>query len=420
MTQQPVEDTGTVPGEVPALEDFDPYNDAFRADPYPHYERIRALGGPAYWDYLDSYVVSGHADATALLADPRMRLEPPDPVAELMATVVPESLRSMSRTLLFTDPPDHTRLRGLTRRPFASPRLGGVLADARSLADTILADGLRRGRLEVVDELAFPVSLQAIGDLLGVPRADLPKLRAWGQAMSPAADIPAAPSSIDSAVAAYEAFDDYFAHLARVRAENPGDDLFSSLVRAHLDGALSRSELHANAALVFISGHETLVAFTASAVLSFLRNPAQLALLREHPELAAAATEEVMRYESPLQLATAGGGRWTGEELEIGGRTLPAGVRVLTFIGAANRDPAVYEDPDRFDITRAGARHLALGHGLHYCLGAALAKQQGTLLLDALARWPARLASEAVEAPEWLPLFMQRRLARLPVTVTAA
>ncbi|MER5215285.1 cytochrome P450 [Streptomyces sp. NPDC002838] len=418
MTYQPTEDT--VSGEVPPLEDFDPYNDAFRADPYPEYERIRALGGPVHWDYLDSYVVSSHADATAVLADSRMRLQPPDPVAELLATVVPDSLRSMSRTLLFTDPPDHTRLRSLTRRPFASPRLGRVLADARQLADGILADALRRGHLEVVDELAFPVSLQAIGDLLGIPRADLPKLRDWGQAMSPAADIPAAPASIDSAVEAYEAFDDYFSHLARVRGENPGEDLFSSLVEAHRQGSMSRSELHANAALVFISGHETLVAFTASAFLSFLRNPAQLALLREHPDLAAAATEEVLRYESPLQLATAGGGRWTAEEVEISGRTLPAGVRVLTFIGAANRDPAVYESPDRFDITRPGARHLALGHGLHYCLGAALAKQQGILLLESLARWPVRLASDAVDAPEWLPLFMQRRLARLPVTVIPA
>ncbi|MEU6591234.1 cytochrome P450 [Streptomyces sp. NPDC046881] len=418
MTYQPTEDT--VPAEVPPLEDFDPYNDAFRADPYPHYDRIRALGGPVYWDYLDSYVVSTHADATAVLADPRMRLAPPDPVADLLASVVPESLRSMSRTLLFTDPPDHTRLRDLTRRPFASPRLGGVLADARSLADGILADARHRGFLEVVDELAFPVSLQAIGDLLGIPREDLPRLRDWGQAMSPAADIPAAPASIDSAVAAYEAFDDYFAHLARVRAENPGEDLFSSLVRAQQQGALSRSELHANAALVFISGHETLVAFTASAFLSFLRNPAQLDLLRAHPDLAAAATEEVLRHESPLQLATAGGGRWTTERMEIGGRTLPAGVRVLTFIGAANRDPAVYDGPDRFDITRPGARHLALGHGLHYCLGAALAKQQGTLLLEALAHWPVRIASDAVDAPEWLPLFMQRRLARLPVTVRPA
>ncbi|MFB6891035.1 cytochrome P450 [Kitasatospora sp. NPDC056327] len=406
-------------GEVPVLEGFDPYTDAFRDDPYPHYARIRAMGGPVYWDYLDSYVVSGYADATEVLGHPALRLSPPDAVADLLAAMVPESLRSMSGTLLFTDPPDHTRLRNLTRRPFASPRLGTVLAEARRLADELLARALERGRLEVVDDLAFPVSLRAIGDLLGVPRADLDKLRDWGQAMSPAADIPASPGSIESAVAAYEEFDDYFTHLARARRRDPGEDLVSSLVGSQQQGLLSESELTANAALVFISGHETLVAFTASAFLAFLRHPGQLALLRARPELAGPAAEEVMRHESPLQLATAGGGRWTAEEVRVGGRRLPAGVRVLTLIGAANRDPRVFTDPDRFDITREGPRHLALGHGLHYCLGAALAKQQGTLLMRALAAWPAELSAPPQE-PRWLPLFMQRRLARLEVTVTPA
>ncbi|MCX4984963.1 cytochrome P450 [Streptomyces sp. NBC_00572] len=401
----------------PSLKDFDPYTPEFRADPYPEYARIRELGGPVHWDYLDSYVVSGHADASAVLADPRLLLRPPAPVAELLATIVPESLRSMNQTLLFQDPPDHTRLRNLTRRPFASPRLQGVLADAREAADRILGEAVRRGGLEVVDDLAFPVSLQAIGDLLGIPREDLPQLRDWGQAMSPAADIPADPGSIERAVEAFEAFDAYIGRLAERRRADPGDDLFSSLLEAEREGLLSRDELHANVILIFISGHETLVAFTASAVLTFLRHPDQLALLRARPELAATAAEEVMRYESPLQLATAGGGRWTAEDIEVGGRVIPADSRVLTFIGAANRDPAVYPDPDRFDITRSGARHLALGHGLHYCLGAALAKQQGTLMMEALAAWPVALESEAVERPVWLPLFMQRRLAELPVTV---
>ncbi|MEV5974970.1 cytochrome P450 [Streptomyces sp. NPDC051921] len=411
-------DSRTDDRAVPILKDFDPYTDAFRADPYPEYARVRALGGPVYWDYLDAYVVSSHADSAAVLADPRLRLQPPDPVSELLAVMVPESLRSMNTTLLFQDPPDHTRLRNLTRRPFASPRLHRVLAEAREGADRILAEALRRGSLEVVDELAFPVSLQAIGDLLGVPRADLPRLKDWGQAMSPAADIPADPGSIETAVEAFEAFDAYLGDLARRRRDEPGDDLFSSLVEAERDGLISRAELHANAILVFISGHETLVAFTASAVLTLLRHPDQLALLRARPELAATAAEEVMRYESPLQLATAGGGRWTSEDVELSGRVVPAGSRVLTFLGAANRDPAVYPDPDRFDITRSGTPHLALGHGLHYCLGAALAKRQGALMMEALAAWPAEFAPEAADAPRWLPLFMQRRLARLPVTVT--
>lgn len=411
--------TGTTTHREPAvLTDFDPYNATFRNDPYPEYDRIRAIGGPVYWDYLDSYLVTSHADATAVLAEPGLRVQPPADVERMLMSMVPESLHAMQQTVLFRDPPDHTRLRNLTRRAFTGPALGGVLVPARQAARRILTRAAAAGRLEVVDELAFPVSLQVIGDLLGVPREDLPRLRDWGQAMSPAADIPAAPGSLDRALAGFHAFDEYFGQLAERRRREPGDDLFSALVAANEQGVISRDELHANAILVFISGHETLVAFVASAFLCFLREPEQLALLRRRPDLAGNAMEEVLRYESPLQLATAGGGRWSQRELVIGGYLIPAEQRVLTVLGAANRDPAVYQDPHRFDITRSGYRQLALGHGLHFCLGSALAKQQGTMLLEELARWPARFAAADPDGqPSWLPLFMQRRLAELTLTV---
>ncbi len=402
--------------EVPLVTDFNPHTAAFRDDPYPEYQRIRELGGPARWEYLDAYLVASHADATAVLADPSIRVQPPAEVAEMMAAVIPPELMAMQGTLLFRDPPDHTRLRSLTRRAFAPGALDVVLQDASSTASQILDRAATRGHLELVEDFAFPVSLQVIGDLLGVPRADLTKLRDWGQAMSPAADFPPSPASVEQAMEAYIGFDEYFAQLASRRRRDPGKDLFSDLVRAQQAGALSTAELHANAALVFISGHETLVAFMASAVLTLLRNPAQLDLLRSRPELAGAAVEEVLRYESPLQLATAGGGRWTTTDVEIAGRVIPGGERVLTLVAAANRDPAVYPEPDRFDITRHGYRHLALGHGLHYCLGAALAKLQGQLVLEHFARWPFDLAM--TQPPRWIPLFMQRRLVDLPLTVT--
>ncbi|QFU90559.1 cytochrome P450 [Amycolatopsis sp. YIM 10] len=407
--------TGTATGEIPELDDFNPYNAEFRADPYPAYHRVRELG-VAYWPYLDSYVVAAHADAVAVLADMSLRVEPPADVAEVLSAMVPESLRSMQQTVLFRDPPAQSRLRGLTRRTFSSG-LREVLDGARGLARTVLAEATRRGELEIVEEFAFPVALQVIGDLLGLPRADLPMLRDLGQAMSPAADIPPAPGSVDRAVEGIEAFTEYFERLAAFRLREPGDDLFSELLDGERAGSLSRTELVANAILIFISGHETLVAFIASAVLTFLRNPDQLDLLRRDPALAPAAVDEVLRYESPLQLATAGGGRWTTRQTVIGGRVVPAGQRVLTLLGAANRDPAVHPDPDRFSITRAAGRHLALGHGSHYCLGAVLAKQQGGMLLAELAGWPAEL--ELTGAPlDWLPLFMQRRLASLPVRLT--
>ncbi|HST81140.1 MAG TPA: cytochrome P450 [Kineosporiaceae bacterium] len=406
----------TASAVVPLLTDFNPHTTAFRDDPYPEYRRIRELGGPARWEYLDAYLVASHADATAVLADPSIRVQPPAEVAEMLAAVIPPDLMAMQRTLLFRDPPDHTRLRSLTRRAFAPGALDVVLREAATTAARILDRAAADGHFELVEDFAFPVSLQVIGDLLGVPREDLPALRDWGQAMSPAADFPPSPAAVEQAMEAYLRFDEYFARLAGRRRRQPGHDLFSDLVRAQQAGTLSIAELHANATLVFISGHETLVAFMASAVLTLLRNPAQLDLLRNHPELAPGAVEEVLRYESPLQLATAGGGRWTTTDVEIAGRVIPAGERVLTLVAAANRDPAVYPEPDRFDITRRGYRHLALGHGLHYCLGAALAKLQGELVLEHFARWPFDVTM--TQPPRWIPLFMQRRLIDLPLTVT--
>jgi hypothetical protein len=414
----------TSPADAPPrLTAFAPYDDAFRADPYPEYDRIRAMGGPVLWDYLESYLVSSYADAASVLANPRIVVEPPPHVAAALAAIIPDSLAPMQRTVLFSDPPDHDRLRNLTRRALAARALTKALARARITCSAVLARAARRGELEVVDELAFPVALQVIGDLLGVPRTDLPMLRDWGQCMSPAADIPAAPGAVEQAVEAFERFDDYFGRLVRRRLAGgdrggAGDDLFATLMRAQADGLISRSEAHASATLLFISGHETLVAFIASAFLTLLRHPDQLALLRSRPGLAGNAVDEVLRYESPLQLATAGGGRWTTEDTKVGGRLVPAGERVLTLIGAANRDPAAYQDPASFDITRPGIRHLALGHGLHYCLGAVLAKAEGQLVLEALAGWHADL--ELVEEhPRWLPLFMQRRLAALPLHVSS-
>ncbi|TDB85801.1 cytochrome P450 [Actinomadura sp. KC216] len=403
---------------VPRLDDFDPFTPAFRADPYPAYRRIREMGGPVLWDYLESYLVARHTDVTSVLADPRIQVEPAPEVAELMAAMVPESLAPMQRTMLFRDPPEHGRLRGLVRKAFTGSGLHKPLAAGRETAARALARATEEGTFEVVSQFAFPVSVQVIGDILGVPREDLDDLRAWGQALSPAADIPPGPEALDLAIDAYERFDDYFDRLVAERRRNPREDLLTGLIQAQERGQLTRSELHATATLVFVSGHETLMILMSNAVLTLLRHPDQLALLRQRPELAGNAVEELLRFESPLQLATAGGGRWAREDIEIGGRVIPAGSRILTLIGAANRDPAVYPDPDRFDVARTVQRPLSLGHGLHFCVGAVLARAEGRMAIEELARWEADLELTE-EEPQWLPLFIQRRLGALPIKVRA-
>lgn len=411
--------TETLGSAVPTLDGFDPYTEEFRQNPYPDYRRIQDMGGPVFWEFLETYLVAGHAEAVAVLANPRIKVEPPRDIAELLDSVVPPELVPMQRTMLFRDPPEHGRLRSLARPFFTAGTVEKAVAGGRRLAAILLA-GLEVGaELDVIDDIAYPVALQCIADVLGIPRDEAPELRPWAMALVPAADIPPQGDSIDAAIEAYTELDRYFGRLVDRRRRDRGDDLISTLIEAHDAGLLDRSELHAMAALVFISGHDTLVGFIGSAFLTFLRNPDQLALLRADPTLAERAVEEILRYESPLQLATAGGGRWTTRPTEIGGRLIPERSRVLTLVAAANRDPRVFRDPDRFDITRADGRHLALGHGLHYCLGSALVKAEGRAVLEEIAH--TRLEFEPLDPrPRWLPNLIQRRLATFPVRVTGS
>ncbi|MCZ4101597.1 cytochrome P450 [Streptomyces sp. So13.3] len=403
--------------ETPVLEDFHPYSDQFRQDPYPHYRRILSMGGPVYWDYMEAHVVARHADATAVLADPRLTVEPPPAVAALLASVVPAALLPMQRTMLFADPPDHTRLRALVRHAFTPVALDAAMARGREVACAVL-DDLEPGRqFDVVDDLAYPVALRIIGETMGVPAADLEMLKPWSQAMVPAADIPSRPGAVEGATEAYLGFDHYFGALSERLRVSGGQGLLMPLLAAEAEGVITQAELHAMAALIFVSGHDTLVGLIANALNTLLAHPDQFDLLRSTPELAGQAANEVLRFESPLQLATAGGGRWAAAPIEIAGRLIPEHSRVLTLVAAANRDPHVYQDPDHFDITRPGIRHLALGHGLHYCVGAALVKAQGRMVLEELAR--RQLQFEPVsDRQEWLPVFIQRRLIRLDLRVT--
>ncbi|MFE6156201.1 cytochrome P450 [Streptomyces sp. NPDC057889] len=404
---------------VPELIDFNPYVDAFRQDPYPHYRRILSLEGPALWDYMEAYVVARHQDATAVLTHPDISVEPPAEVAALLASVVPPPLIPMQQTMLFRDPPEHTRLRSLARHAFTASALQDALKSGRRTAQGILGQ-LRPGdRLEVIDDLAYPVALHIIAEIMGVPEEDVELLKPWSQAMVPAADIPARPGAAESATEAYLQFDEYFRRLTARRRTEGGSGLLMALIAAEAEGVITQEELHASAALLFVSGHDTLVGFIANAINTFMAHPDQHALLRSRPELAGQAVSEVLRFESPLQLATAGGGRWTTADVTIADRVIPAGHRVITLVAAANRDPAVYTDPDRFDITRSGSHHLALGHGLHYCVGAGLVKLQGQMVLEELVRHGLDF-TEVTPEREWLPVFIQRRLTRLDVEITKA
>jgi cytochrome P450 len=318
--------------------------------------------------------------------------------------------------MLVVDPPDHTRLRGLVSKAFTPRMVERMSAQAQAIVDAALDEAARRGGLELVEDLAYPLPVTVIARLLGVPEEDWPRFREWSRVLAASLD-PVAAAMQDEArqaesAAADRAIQDYLADIVARRRGAPGDDLISALIAVEERGdVLGERELVVMLVLLLIAGHETTVNLIGNGILALLRNPAQLALLRSRPELLTVAVEELLRWDSPVQLT----GRVVGETCELGGRTLRRGEFVLTLLGAANRDPAQFADPDRLDLTRDPNQHFSFGRGIHFCLGAPLARLEGRLAIGSLVRrFPdLRLDGEPVRS-ETITL---RGLRRLPLTV---
>lgn len=298
-----------------------------------------------------------------------------------------------SQWMLFRDPPDHTRLRGLVNKAF-TPRMVEGLADrVAAIADELLRQALAAGGMDLIADYAFPLPVVVIAELLGVPAEDRYKFKAWTSAMTAAMDVIWNEEIERRASEATAEVSAYMAHIIAQRRRDPGDDLLSALIHAReKDDKLSEAELIAMAVLLLVAGHETTVNLIGNGAFALLQNPDQLAFFKNNPSRAPQAVEELLRYDAPVQLTT----RWAAADVEIGGQTIRRGDEVITFIGAANRDPEVYDDPDRLDLTRESIRHLSFGGGIHYCVGAPLARREGQIALTTLfARAPSiRLIDE--------------------------
>ena len=393
---------------------FNPMSPDFIRDPYPAYERLRS-GEPIQLTPFGAFLASRHAEVGAILRDKRFGK---DYVARTTKRYGPGIMeeavfRSMQHWMLQQDPPDHGRLRGLMVKAFTARRVEDMRPRIQRIVDDSLDRVAGRGHMDLIEEFAFRLPVIVICDMLGIPKEDreifFVRERTGGRLLDP---VPLTRAEIDAANESHLASSAYFQRLFDLRRREPGDDLTTQLVQAEQDGSkLSNEELTANIILLFGAGHETTVNLIGNGILALHRNPEQLALLKAKPDLMTNAVEEFLRYDSSVQLT----GRVSLEDIDIGGKTIKKGESVLCLLGSANRDPAAYpEHPDRLDITRQNIRPHSFGGGIHFCLGAQLARIEAEVAIATLLRRLPDLALDDAENPEWRPTFVLRGLQRLP------
>ncbi len=373
--------SGTRPG-LSALAD-----PAVLPDPYPV---LAALREASPFPEVDGalVVVGRHEDCSAILRDPRASSER---FRSLLAPPEPRQRRPPS--FLSLDPPDHTRLRRLVSKAFAPRVIAGLAPRIREVSDELLtaagAAGAGRAageqQIDVVGELAYPLPVRIISELLGVPPDDHARFAGWSASLAHSLQPRFLGNDDGLDAAAQQAsleFAEYFRELIAVRRARPADDLLSELIRAEDDGQrLSEPELIATCVLLLVAGHETTVSLISNAILALLRHPGQLAALRADPGLAGEGIEETLRYDAPVQFTS----RVARGGMHVGGLSVRDGAMLLLLLAAAGRDPEVFADPDRFDIRRNAAGHLAFAAGPHFCLGAPLARLEATIAVQAFA-----------------------------------
>lgn len=392
-----------------------------RADPYPHYRTIREEA-PVLKTSLGALTLTGYQDSMAVLRSPRMgrgadrRNRAGFMGGAIESEIAQEFMTRGSNSMLLADPPDHTRLRKLANRAFTPKRVAELSPSIQSTVDSILDDMAGAGSSDVMADLAFPLPVAVIGELLGVPEADRagfqPLVRKLTVGIEPFADN----DSLRAALDAQDEARDYFADLLAERRSRPENDMLTALAHAReSDDSLTDDEVIATSILLFAAGFETTTNLIGNGLLALLQHPAELDRLRADPGLAQSATEELLRWDSPVQMNA----RVALEAAEVAGEAVDAGQLVLVLQGAANRDPARFADPDRLDIGRVDNGPISFGGGAHHCLGAPLARMEGEIVFASLARRFAAIELTA-ETLEWKPGITLRGLATLPVALRAA
>lgn len=384
----------------------------FTRDPYPVYARLRAEG-PVHRvrdpDGEEVWLVVGYGACRAAFTDPRLSRDWMNSgnIGQIVNT---EQDQPALAHMLMADPPDHTRLRRLVAREFTPRRIESLTPRIQQITDELLDAILAREerRADLVASFAFPLPMTVICELLGVPELDRDAFQGWSNEM-------VARTSPEAEALAYQQMPDYLVELITAKRANPGQDLLSAMIHTVDEGGdrLSPNELIGMSVLLLIAGHETTVNLIGNGMRALLAHDDQLAALRADFGLLDGAIEEMLRYDGPVEACT---DRLALEDVEIGGQTIPAGSTVLIVMADADRDPARFDDPERFDIRRDARGHIAFGHGLHHCIGAPLARLEGRIAIRALLE---RFPGLAVDADEtelpWIPGLLIRGVRKLPV-----
>ena len=399
---------------------FNPRDPAFIANPYTAFRQLRETA-PVWRSPFGRTFLTRYEDASLLMRDRRLGKDYSEPEA-LIRRFGPTALQEpavveLSHMMLMRDPPDHTRLRGLVTKVFTARKIEEMRPGIQAITDRLLDKVAGQGEMDAIRDLAFPLPVLVICELLGIPEEDRARfVTATASGAALLNPVPPTREELDRANEGTLATGAYFEALFEQRRKDPRDDLLTLLVQAEEAGDhLTTEELRANTTLLFAAGHETTVNLIGNGIWSLHDNPSQWEAIRDNPALIPNAIEEVLRYECPVQAVA----RTVAEPIDFGGESFQKGELIVALIGAANRDPEVFPDPDRLDVTRERLKPLSFGGGIHFCIGAQLARIEAEVVFSTLLRRMPDLKLVNSGAPKWRESFTLRGLTTLPVTWSA-
>ncbi|KMY52689.1 cytochrome P450 [Bacillus sp. FJAT-27231] len=389
---------------------FIPFTKEFTKNPYPAYKKLRETD-PVYritlLDGQNGWMITTYEAAVEALKDKRFIKD----FSKLFGGSMDHG-SVFTQNMLFSDPPDHKRLRGLVQKAFTPNMIASMRGRIQEITTELLDQAASKEKINLIDDFAFPLPIIVICEMLGVPSSDRDKFRLWSNSLIEGANG-------ENAQNIYQHMNEFIEYLGQWFAktrQHPGDDLISQLIHAEDEGdQLTERELYGVVSLLIIAGHETTVNLIGNGVLALLEHPDQFKLLQHNPDLIHTAIEELLRFNGPVEFSTS---RWVGEDLEFKGEFMRKGEVVIIALNSANHDPFQFKDPDILDITREKSPHLAFGKGIHLCLGAPLARLEGEIAINSLLqRFPKLKLSVHPDELEWRPGMIVRGVKEIPVVL---